>query len=184
MPTLKLPQPKRSGNTQPIWASIPSSMRSGYGLLRRPSRARCLPAGRACKTTTELRSSTTSRCTTRTFPAVVGLCTICVVPDLRLSHHCFSHRRTRVSTLIQWTNISARCLPTSNRYELTLTTRVPVTAELNRWLKAYSRRSFCHDVQVGTRYGKVSEEELRTENLRLAEELAKKQALIDKLTTM
>ena len=39
-------------------------------------------------------------------------------------------------------------------------------------------------VQVGTRYGKVSEEELRTENLRLAEELAKKQALIDKLTTM
>eukprot|EP01047_Picozoa_sp_COSAG01_P096155 COSAG01_NODE_26708_length_705_cov_1.265677_1_plen_87_part_00 len=38
--------------------------------------------------------------------------------------------------------------------------------------------------QVGSRYGKVSEEELRTENLRLAEELAKKQALIDKLTTM
>jgi hypothetical protein len=37
---------------------------------------------------------------------------------------------------------------------------------------------------VGQRYGKVSEEELRTENLRLAEELAKKQALIDKLTTM
>jgi hypothetical protein len=42
----------------------------------------------------------------------------------------------------------------------------------------------CGCTQVGTRYGKVSEEELRTENLRLAEELAKKQALIDKLTTM
>jgi hypothetical protein len=51
-------------------------------------------------------------------------------------------------------------------------------------LKAYSHWWQCLDVQVGTRYGKVSEEELRTENLRLAEELAKKQALIDKLTTM
>merc|ERR1711988_1852834 len=48
----------------------------------------------------------------------------------------------------------------------------------------YFRTLFANLKSVGTRYGKVSEEELRTENLRLAEELAKKQALIDKLTTM
>merc|ERR1711988_1811473 len=46
-------------------------------------------------------------------------------------------------------------------------------------------RTLYHNLKsVGQRHGKVSEEELRTENLRLAEELAKKQALIDKLTTM
>lgn len=40
---------------------------------------------------------------------------MCIVRISRLS---LLRRRTRVSTLIPWTNISARCLPTSNRYEL------------------------------------------------------------------
>ena len=49
----------------------------------------------------------------------------------------------------------------------------------------YFRQLYDNLKACGTRYGgKVGEEELRTENLRMAEELAKKQQLIDKLTTM
>jgi hypothetical protein len=104
--------------------------------------------------------------------------------------------------LIRWTNTSARCSPISNRCapaEPTIVATWPQAAATIAPMRSYrfcialpSRKLplsahaiLCAvPVQVGTRYGKVSEEELRTENLRLAEELAKKQALIDKLTTM